>query len=544
MLLKVLEGETNESINSQLTFFNERALPDLDNNIKRGNSLIKPDFYNKEQMMLLDEDSHYRINVFDWETAFSKVFDRRDPGFDAVIGNPPYIRIQALKEFAPVEVEHYKEAYRSAGKGNYDIYVVFIERGLQLLNKNGRLGYILPHKFFNAKYGQPIRELISEGRHLSEIVHFSDEQVFAGATTYTTLLLDRAGNSEFTFAKVEDLTNWRISRVATKGNILAEVVTANDWNFVVGKRASLFNKLSRIDHKLGDEAHLFVGLQTDADDVFILEEIRRDGDKVLCQSKATKDQHWFEDCHLKSFLKGSLNIRRYQLTNVTKRLIFPYRNEDGKSVLIRAEEYLRQFPLTWAYLKQNEERLTRRNKGKMGADWHGYVYKKNHTRFDSPKLLVPSIATGSSFAPDLEGDYYFVGSGGGGGGGYGITVTGASSRYYLYLLGLLNSNMMSSFLSMISTPYSGGYLALNRQYIEQLPIRIIDFSDPEDVANHDLMVDLVQRMLSLHEKLQAARISQEKTFIQQQINATDHQIDRLVYTLYGLSEDEIEIVEA
>ncbi len=124
-----------------------------------------------------------------------------------MIGNPPYVRIQTLKEFASVEVEHYKKAYRSAGKGNYDIYVVFLERGLELLNKIGRLGYILPHKFFNAEYGAPVRELISSGKHLSEIVHFGDEQVFAGATTYTALLfLDKAACDEFRFQKVDDLT--------------------------------------------------------------------------------------------------------------------------------------------------------------------------------------------------------------------------------------------------------------------------------------------------------------------------------------------------
>lgn len=87
----------------------------------------------------------------------------------------------------------------------------------------------------------------------------------------------------------------------------------------------------------------------------------------------------------------------------------------------------------------------------MGEEWYGYVYKKNHTRFDSPKLLVPSISTGSSFASDLDGTYYFVGSGGGGGGGYGISLPEGSKDQYLYLLGLLNSKLVSTFLRMIST---------------------------------------------------------------------------------------------
>jgi type I restriction-modification system DNA methylase subunit len=154
LLLKVLESESEETIGKTLKLFRERALPDLGNNIKCGNSLIGPDFYRNKQLGLLEDEDRYRINAFDWNSEFTAI--RETGGFDAVIGNPPYVRIQALKEWAPIEVEHYKQAYKSASKGNYDIYVVFVERGLSLLNKSGRLGFILPHKFFNSQYGVPL----------------------------------------------------------------------------------------------------------------------------------------------------------------------------------------------------------------------------------------------------------------------------------------------------------------------------------------------------------------------------------------------------
>ena len=118
-----------------------------------------------------------------------------------------------MKEWAPLEVEYYKRAYAAAGKGNYDIYVVFVERALRLLNPRGRLGFILPHKFFNAQYGEPLRKLLAGGRHLAEIVHFGDQQVFHAATTYTCLLfLDRAGRDAFRFERVADLAAWREAR--------------------------------------------------------------------------------------------------------------------------------------------------------------------------------------------------------------------------------------------------------------------------------------------------------------------------------------------
>ena len=541
LLLKVLEGETEESIGQQLSFWRQRALPDLGANIKCGNSLIGPDYF--QGQLLPDEEGLRRVNPFDWEAEFPEAMAAG--GFDVVIGNPPYIRIQTMKEWAPTEVEFYKRRYAAASKGNYDIYVVFVERALQLLNERGRMGYILPHKFFQAQYGQPLRELIAGGRHLGEIVHFGDQQVFAGATTYTCLLvLDKAGNRRFRYVEAHNLDAWRANGEAVEGEIRADRVTEAEWNFVVGPGAALFERLSEMPVKLGDVAHLFVGLQTDADAVYILEEVRREGAEVYCKSRATGRVHEFEDDHLKRLAKGSLNIRRYHLSDLTKRLIFPYEMREGNSVLLSAKEYKQRFSLTWAYLEMNRARLSARGQGRLSqAEWFGYVYKKNHTRFGLPKLLVPSIATGSCFAADLEGEFYFVGSGGGGGGGYGISILPDVNLSYQYLLGILNSRVLSFFLRQISTPFRGGYIALNRQYIEQLPIRTINFDDPADVARHDKMVALVERMLDLHKKLAAATIPADKTLYQRQIEATDRQIDALVYGLYGLTEEEIAVVE-
>ena len=145
-----------------------------------------------------------------------------------------------MKEWASAEVTIYKQNYTAASKGNYDIYVVFVERGLSLLNKSGRLGFILPHKFFNAQYGEPLRNLLSKGNHLAEVIHFGDQQVFAGATNYTCLLfLDKAGSKQCHFARVDDLMSWRINKESTEGKIPATKITSSEWNFTVGKAAEL-----------------------------------------------------------------------------------------------------------------------------------------------------------------------------------------------------------------------------------------------------------------------------------------------------------------
>jgi type I restriction-modification system DNA methylase subunit len=559
LLLKVLEGE---GVAAQMSFLPERVLPDLGRNIKCGNSLIGPEFF-EGKLDLPDEETVGRVNAFDWAREFPEVFPHPpapspelrfgrgggkaggESGFDAVIGNPPYIRIQALQEWAPLEVEHYKRAYRAASKGNYDIYVVFVEKGLGLLNARGRLGFILPHKFFNAQYGEPLRKVLSDGQYLSKVVHFGDQQVFEGATTYTCLLfLERGGRNEFQFVRAHDLPAWRAGAVPVEGTIPAASAGPSEWSFVVGRGSDLFERLRAMPVKLGDVSHLFVGLQTDADDVYILELDHVDSDISYCRSVFTGAVHPFEAQHLKNFVKGSVNVRRYYLSDLTKRLIFPYQTVGTISTLIPPGQYASQFPLTWAYLRECKAKLVSRNKGQMsGADWYGYVYRKNHARLDSRKLLVPSLALGATFAPDLEGKFFFVGSGGGGGGGYGMALEAAENSAYLYLLGLLNSRLSTYVLRQVSTSFRGGYIALNKQYIEQLPIRPINFADPADVARHDRMVALVTQMLDLHARLAAEGVPHEKAALQRRIEVTDRQIDQLVYELYGLTAAEIAVVE-
>ena len=171
-----------------------------------------------------------------------------------------------------------------------------------------------------------------------------------------------------------------------------------------------------------------------------------------------------------------------------------------------------------------------------GPGWYGYVYPKNIDLMKSPKILVPDIANRASFAFDEEGQYAFVS-------GYGITLKEDIQKSPKYVLGLLNSKVLDFYLKQVSTTMRGGFFRYFTQFIEQLPIPTIDFDDPADVARHDRMVALVQQMLDLHKKLAAASIPADKTLYQRQIDATDRQIDRLVYELYDLSPEEIAIVE-
>jgi type I restriction-modification system DNA methylase subunit len=536
LLLKVLEGESQESVTNQLRLFQERALPDLDNNIKCGNSLIASDFYDKVQMSLLSEDDVYRINVFDWDQEFPETM--KSGGFDAIIGNPPYVRIQTLKEWASRETEFYKQTYFAASKGNYDICVVFLEKGLKLLNKTGKLGYILPHKFFNAQYGEPIRNIISTGKNLAEIVHFGDQQVFSGPTTYTCLIfLDKVSGSECQVKRVNNISEWCKSEKAIEGKIDLNNITDKNWNFTIGDSSNLFERLDMMPVKTQDIVdRIFQGIRTSANKIYVLDLISKNETLVTVYSSELDKRFEIESELVSLFLKGR-EIKQYR-TNYSKQVvIIPYVLDKGKASFVTEAQMKLLFPKTFEYLLENKEYLLSRENGKMNkSNWYGYIYPKNIELMKSPKILVPDIADRASFAMDELGEYTFTS-------GYGITFKNTIKESPKYILGLLNSKVLNFYLRSVSTQLRGGFFRYFTQFIEQLPIRLINFEVKNDRTNHDRLVFLVEQIMSLHNRLKVVNSPTEKKVIQKQIDVTDRQIDQLVYQLYELTDAEIAIVE-
>jgi hypothetical protein len=157
LLLKVLEGETDETLDSQLRLFAERALPDLDDNIKCGNSLIGPDFYDDPQTSLLDEEEHYKVNVFDWKQAFPHIISDDASGFDAVIGNPPYIFTREL--LSEVERQYFSAKYRTSWE-KQNTFMLFMELMLRLLARNGKGGYIVPNSWLTIESARLLRAIM------------------------------------------------------------------------------------------------------------------------------------------------------------------------------------------------------------------------------------------------------------------------------------------------------------------------------------------------------------------------------------------------
>ena len=519
LLLKVLEGETGQTLQTIFRLFSERALPDLGDNIKCGNSLIGPDFYQQAELPLLTDEERYRINVFDWQTEFADIF--KAGGFDAVIGNPPYIRIQTMQDSQPEEVEYFSHAYKAASQGNYDIYIVFVERGLQLLNKTGRQGFIIPNKFFRTDYGDSLRRVLSGEKAVSKIVDFGHSQVFR-ATTYTCLLFLQSNKTNSFEYGVSEASMKSLSEIVFAKRE-SKSLAAGAWTFESLETASLLTKLSSRTTRLLDlPADMSRGSSTGDDEVFVFE-----SGTLKIEKEIVRDPLFASD------------LGRYNFSPGGKwKVIFPYVSENGSFRLYTEQELKRLFPRAYSYLHENQPALKRR---KQFKEWFGYSAPRNLALHDQAQIAVPLLADGGLFAlipNQTRGQLCPMASG-----GFTITLSKECSLKPEYVLGLLNSKLLFWRLQGMSNLFRGGWITCTKQYFGELPIRVINFSDKADKAAHDRMVKLVEQMLELHRQLTAVRTPQEQTALERQIAATDTQIDRLVYDLYGLTEGEIKIVE-
>ena len=450
-------------------------LPTLTANFKHGNSLIT-------------DEAVAGDTAFDWEKEFSDA-----KNFDVVIGNPPYERIQVMSQYAPESVEFLKANYRSAASGNFDIYVCFIERGLQLLKADGQFGFICPHKFFQAEYGVAVRKLLSDGKHVRQIVSFGDQQIFKQASTYTCLLfLGKTPQAQSHFIKVDDLDEWRETGAAASGKIAAATFAGVQWNFVVGNGAELFAKLNENPIRLRDVAERIAqGIRTSANPIYVLDVVSMNDSAVTAFSEQLQREVKLERKAVAPFLQGQ-DIRRYFLETCSKVVILPYQIKDGRAELIAETQLRKKFPLTYDYLLQNKKLLEDREEGRMrGEEWYAFVYPKNLELMSSSKILVPDIAAHSSFAFDKAGEFAFAS-------GYGITLKADAKESPAFLMGLLNSQLLDFYLKHVSTTMRGGYFRYFTQFIEQLPVRRIDPKKKSEVKLEKEIVERVEQIQAAH----------------------------------------------
>jgi hypothetical protein len=531
-LLAVLENETGEDAGKQLALLpeqaKERVLPNLDRNIKCGNSLIGPDYFAGQ--LLPDEAELRRVNPFDWQREFPEAM--KAGGFDCVIGNPPYVRIQTMKEWAPLEVEAYKQLFTSARVGNYDIYIVFIEKALDLINKNGRVGFILPSKFFATDYGEALRSIITQRRSLAAVVDFGHAQVFANATTYTCLLfLSGSLSSKYSYVKIASPS--AIS-LATTTPIQADSasLSAQPWLFSNDLEKGLSEKLLENSKPLGElPARIARGSSSGADDIFML---RPQGKRIVTRQDEVVD---IEPSILRRPIYATDYGRFEFRPNSGEVIIFPY-DVTTEGYELKSEAELRKsYPKAYNYLLTRKKALEARKQFKT---WYSFSAPRNLEVHDIAQILVPLLADKGLYCrlPVKSKEFCLMASG-----GFSITVDVASGLAPNYVLALLNSRLLFWRLRSISNVFRGGWVTCTKQYVETLPIRMINWVDLLEKGHYDQSVGLAEQILDLHKRLVASEDAGEQQRLQRLIDATDQQIDALVYELYGLTAEEIAIVE-
>jgi hypothetical protein len=304
----------------------------------------------------------------------------------------------------------------------------------------------------------------------------------------------------------------------------------------------LLNKFTQNTVKLGTLAcNIFQGLVTSADKIYTLEKhINPVNSKITEYSRSLSKEVELETALLKPLLSGK-DIDRFGYPAPKQLLLFPYKLGGDKAELISPEEFTSSYPKCWEYLLQNKTALENRENGKMQHEkWYAYVYPKNLALHDQRKLAIPRLVHRLAAVYDREGKFYLDNVDVGG-----LILKDKSDSNYLYITSLLNSKLLDYYFRRISVPFRGGFRSANRQYLEPLPIHIMDFNNQQEKVLYEELIPRAKKMLELNKRLAPLKstFSFERDDLLKEIENTDKEIDNLVYDLYGLTEEEQKIIE-
>lgn len=535
LYLKLLDEETIASARGYQLRMHAAILPSLNKNIVRGNSLIGREEKEKNLLNKLDDDEAEKdVNPMNFEDAFPKVMRRG--GFDAVVGNPPYVRQESLKEIKAYLKDHYQSFESTA-----DLYVYFMEKGVRLLRDGGMLSFIVSSSFMRATYGEPLRRVLMDRAAVIRVIDFGGLPVFVNAKdTYVCIpLLARLPQGErVEIARVDTLEFTDLSVVVDKQlfSIPAERLSANAWMLKSDEEAAVFAKIMQQGTPLGDyiAGMMFTGIKTGFNEAFEIDGPMRQEFIRQCPGS---------DLLIRPFLGGQ-DIRRYFTRDTGRYLISIPAGWTSKSMVAGKSRraavseraawiwFAEAHPPLAEHLKHFERACRKRQD--QGEFWWELRPCDYYDVLDRPKIIFPDICKGPRFMLDMSGRY--------------LTNTayclGTDDRY---LLGILNSRVFWFAISSISIPFgvrAGQFrYRLIYQYMEQVPIRAIDTTNTTDKARRDKIVRCVEQMIDIHPKLAAAKTDKDRNFYEAKRASLSRQIDATVYELYSLSEEDVRIVE-
>ena len=434
-------------------------------------------------------------NAFEWRFEFPEVLNDEGDfvGFDAVIGNPPYIRQEEVKEFS-----NYFQAHFSTFSGKSDIYVYFYELAVNILGNKNSFSFITSSKFFEANYGKPLVDYLFNSVRINEIINFNDLPVFEDATAYPVILTavkEKQEDFKFKYYDVSNLPSSSSNSIRGTNSSYLEctkkIFRDNDGNFINKKTAELIAKTFKNSLSLDAICGLpIVGVKTGFNDGFI------------------SDTNFLE---LKKPYVFGRDIKKYRPVLPKNEIIFPY---DESFQLVDIQGY----PNSLNMLEKHKDKLSKRAIIKEGIikgnrKWFEYQQVNKSVNYDEEYIIYPNVSLGNNFSLTT---------------GSVIDMTGfiikSNSKF---LLGILNSKLIEFLMSIWAIGRRGGYLEYKVQYVQKIPIKKISGKGEETGIE-----SLVTQILALKKENPEADTT-----------ALEAEIDRLVYELYDLTEEEIAIVE-
>lgn len=535
LMLKLIESETRADLDDFIVRTQAPALPNLDAIIRSGNSLVT---YEEWQSFKPTGPRPESLHPFSWSREFPG--DHARGGFDVIVGNPPYTRIQVMQKHFPDEVSFYQSKvspYTSGERDNFDKYALFVERSLSLLKPDGRLGVIIPHKFMSTVAGRALRTVVSKDRLTEEIVHFGAQQVFVGVATYTCILLaNKSGREEFVLERVTDIERWRYGSNGVRTPFSATSLSAEPWEIAEPAAMSAFERMrGRHPHRLGREAEIFVGLQTSADKIYVL---RAQSETPTHISVQALDQQWLiEKGVLRPFLQDA-QLTAFERSAANRWLIFPYEGFQGRQRLIQPTELQRDYPGCWAYLRAHRAQLGLRNVNGGPAQeqqWYQFGRSQSLSKFDADKLIVQVLSREPRYAFDDSNAMF---TGGGNGPYYGLRPAEGSPFSLPFILAILCHPLSEAMIRTRTSVFRGGYYSHGKQFLERIPV-----PDPGE-AGRQRIEALATELLGAKAQMSAIRLPAARAEHQRDIADLTDRLEQAVTEAFELTAAELAAVRA
>lgn len=561
-----------------------RKLNDLSSNIKCGNSLI-------------DDKKVAGNKAFNWEKEFPEIF--KNGGFDVVIGNPPYLRVQGLRENFSKESQFYEMNYQSA-TGRFDVYVLFMERAFQLIRKDGVVSFILPHKFLVSGFGSGIRTFLKDRKAVNSILLFGSEMVFSDASIYTCVIVLSHNNSDIRFKEIDpnqifEPFNYELANY--------DLLTSDKWQLQNKTVDQFFNKLNSQPWTVKDVfSAIRAGVDTGTDEIFLIQGNFK-GDLFYGYSDRLNKEVILEKEIVKPLLKGG-NAKRFAPINNDFHVIYPHYEDDKNKTCAYEEKYLAQeFPKTYDYLLQFKDELIKKkiHKKTNKKCWYSLHRSREVSIFEQVKIVTPETSLGGNFTLDYNNFYHNTQV-------YSLILNSDIKEGYKFWLGILNSSVFWFYLQQTGAVLRGGYFRFKTKFLEPFPLpkepenseQMIEKVDIQLKQTHELhftlskfemffsnqfsilkmpkklqmwheldFVDFIKELKKAIKKTNYDRLKEDleplkeltkkdefewmelfeenkkkAVELQQQIEETDRKIDQMVYDLYGLTVEEIKIIEA